>query len=126
VMECHVTLGQEVIPLYSNGVPNSKDVPDSEYTNKSKTLLFKVSKPTLTIFCPADSIANGTGIIVCPGGGYHDLVIRWEGYEIAKRLIKKGITAFVLKYRLPSDITMKNKSIGPLQDAQQAIYLVRK
>jgi acetyl esterase/lipase len=53
------------------------------------------------------------------------LVIDREGHEVAKAFNEEGVAAFVLKYRLPSDETMKDKSIGPLQDAQQAIKMVR-
>ena len=65
-------------------------------------------------------------IIICPGGGYSRLAIDHEGVEVAKALNLKGITAFVLKYRLPNDTIMSDKTIGPLQDAQQAIRTVRK
>ena len=65
-------------------------------------------------------------IIICPGGGYSRLAIDHEGVEVAKALNLQGFTAFVLKYRLPNDTIMVDKSIGPLQDAQQAIRTVRK
>lgn len=119
-------MAQEVIPLYSGAIPNARQVPDEQYANKDSTLFYKISRPTLTIYRPDPGIANGTAIVVCPGGGYLNELLQWEGSQVARKLIKKGITAFVLKYRLPSDITMDDKSIGPLQDAQQAIYLVRK
>lgn len=120
----HPLTAQQVMPLYPDGIPNSKDVPNEEYTNKDSTVIFKVSHPTLTLFRPENP--NGTAIVVCPGGGYHDLVIGWEGYQVARILNSRGITAVVLKYRLPSDVTMKDKSIGPLQDAQQAVLQVRR
>ena len=119
-------MAQEVIALYSGNIPNAKDVPDAQTTNKDSSILYKVSRPTLAVYRPDPARANGTAMVVCPGGGYHGVVINWEGYQVAKKLNAKGITAFVLKYRLPSDVTMKDKSIGPLQDAQRAIYLVRK
>jgi acetyl esterase/lipase len=120
----HPLAAQQVMPLYPGGIPNSRDVPNEEYTNKDSTVIFKVSRPTLTLFTPEHP--NGTAIVVCPGGGYHDLVIGWEGYQVARILNARGITAVVLKYRLPSDVTMKDKSIGPLQDAQQAVLEVRR
>ena len=86
----------------------------------------KVSKPTLTIFLADSKIGNGTAVIICPGGGYSHLAINKEGYKIAKWFNSLGISAFVLKYRMPSDITMKDKSIGPLQDAQEALRIVRR
>src|SRR5690625_5144561 len=126
---CSITFScssQEVIPLYSGAILNSKAVSYEEYSNAEHSAVFKVSHPTLTIFKPSKEKSNGTAVIICPGGGYHELVIKREGSAMAKLLTKYGITAFVLKYRLPNDRTMKNKSIGPLQDAQQAIKLIRK
>jgi len=120
---------QQIIPLYAGGtIPNSKPVPDQEKFQVSKevdTVVSEVSVPTLTVFLPPKGLANGTAVIICPGGGYHVLLINWEGSRIAREFNKKGIAAFVLKYRLPSDRTMQDKSIGPVQDAQQAIAVVR-
>ncbi|QMW06860.1 alpha/beta hydrolase [Spirosoma foliorum] len=117
-------LAQQEIPLYSGPVPNAKDVPDGEI-RRADFIVSKVSRPTLSIFLPPKGKANGTAVIICPGGGYGVLVIKREGYDVAEAFAKQGVTAFVLKYRLPSDETMLNKSIGPLQDAQQAIKTVR-
>lgn len=64
-------------------------------------------------------------MIICPGGGYWRVYMYGEGVEVARWLNSLGITAFVLKYRIPSDETMLDKTIGPLQDAQRAIQLVR-
>lgn len=56
--------------------------------------------PTITMFKPAEGMANGTAIIVAPGGAFHFLMMENEGYEVAKRLSEFGVTAFVLKYRV--------------------------
>ena len=90
------------------------------------THISNVSIPTLIPFFPEKGKANGTAVIICPGGGYAILAIGHEGYAVAKEFNKIGVTAFVLKYRLPSDEIMVDKAIGPLQDAQTAIMLVRK
>jgi len=120
---------QQVIPLYADGkIPNSNPATDQEKFQVNKvvdTVVSEVSVPTLTVFLPPKELANGTAVIICPGGGYHVLLINWEGSRIAREFNKNGIAAFVLKYRLPSDRTMRDKSIGPLQDAQQAIEMVR-
>lgn len=119
---CMETMAQKVIPLYPDGnIPNALPAKDAE--EGDSTVRFKTSRPGLTIYQPA--VSNGIGVIVCPGGGYHSLVIEREGYKIARELVKKGYTAFVLKYRLPSDVFMKDRTIGAVQDAQQAIKLVR-
>lgn len=116
---------QKIIPLYPGKIPNSKLFPNKEYSNAKHTALFKVSRPTLSVYLPSQEKSVGTAVIICPGGGYHALMIEREGNDMAKRFVKMGVAAFVLKYRLPSDSTMFNKSIGPLQDAQQAIKTVR-
>ena len=64
-------------------------------------------------------------MLVLPGGGYTGLSWSFEGVRTARSLQDHGVTAIVVKYRLPSDATMKDKSIGPLQDAQQALRIVR-
>lgn len=119
---------QQELPLYPGKIPNSKVVKNEESSTANKevdSLTFKVSVPTLTVFLPAEGTANGTAVIICPGGGYHVLLTKREGTDVARKLAKLGVTAFVLKYRLPSDMTMEDKTIGPLQDAQQAIMAVR-
>jgi len=119
---------QQEIPLYPDKIPNSKDVSNEEelvYNKEVDTLAYKVSHPTLTIFLPPAEKANGTAVIICPGGGYHVLLMTREGCDIARAFNKLGVAAFVLKYRLPDDRIMTDKSIGPLQDAQRAIQLIR-
>lgn len=84
----------------------------------------KVTIPTLKVFVPKKP--NGTSIVICPGGGYAYLAINKEGYKTAEWLTTLGITVFVLKYRLPHDLIMKDKTIGPLQDAQESIRYIRR
>jgi len=113
------------IPLYPNGVPNSKKGPDTYVEQNRNNSISKVIEPTLIPFIPEKGTANGTAVIICPGGGYSGLAMGGEGYPSAKEFNKIGVTAFVLKYRLPSDDIMVDKTIGPLQDAQAAMLLVR-
>jgi acetyl esterase/lipase len=117
---------QTIIHLYKM-VPNSKpnDVKELNDTTVKRGKVSKVTDPTLTAFLPEKSKANGTAVIICPGGGYSYLVINDEGANVAKEFAAQGVAAFVLKYRLPSDVIMQNREIGPLQDAQRAIQLVR-
>ncbi len=119
---------QQEIPLYPEKIPNSKDVPDQEelvFNEMVDTLAYKVSHPTLTLFLPPAEKANGTAVVICPGGGYHVLLMTREGCDIARAFNKLGVAAFVLKYRLPDDGIMADKSIGPLQDAQRAFEVIR-
>lgn len=122
-----LTYAQDVkqIPLYPDGVPNSKPTPATYVENNANGWARTVSIPTLIPF-PADkSTATGTAVVICPGGGYSGLSMDNEGVSIAKAFNQIGVTAFILKYRLPSDQIMVDKTIGPLQDAQAAIQLVR-
>ncbi|MGK6352553.1 alpha/beta hydrolase [Parapedobacter sp. DT-150] len=119
---------QQRLPLYPDTIPNSRHAENREEDQPNAavdTLTLNVSVPSLTAFFPPKEIATGTAVIICPGGGYHALLSKREGSDVAREFNKLGVTAFVLRYRLPSDETMRDKSIGPLQDAQQAIKLVR-
>lgn len=114
------------MPLYPGIVPGSKQSTIKEqiiFVNGG-VRISSVIAPTLTKFTPAKP--NGISVIICPGGGYGRLAIDHEGVEVAKAFNEIGVTAFVLKYRLPNDTIMVDKTNGPLQDAQQAIRTVRK
>jgi acetyl esterase/lipase len=119
-------LSQFVMPLYEK-VPNSKPSPNKEesVTTDNMVRISKVSIPTLTMYTPSNPNEKKAAIIICPGGGYARLAATHEGSDVAKVFNEWGITAFVLKYRLPDDTIMIDKSIGPLQDAQRAIQMVR-
>jgi acetyl esterase/lipase len=126
-MHC-LNRAQEIIPLYADSIPNSIPNEMTEYPynwNGAFSGYRSISKPTLEIFLPPSGKANGTAIIICPGGAYAKETYLREGTLIAGALIKQGITAIILKYRLPSDSIMQDKSIGPLQDAQQALRITR-
>jgi acetyl esterase/lipase len=114
---------QEIINLYSDKIPNSK-VTGLKETNASGVIKC-VTTPTLEIYLPQKEMATGTAVVICPGGGYSVIVFQGEGVTTAKEFAKNGVAAFVLKYRLPDDSIMLDKKIGPLQDAQQAIKVVR-
>ncbi len=122
------TFAQQSAPilLYPNGVPNSKPAPKSYVENMDAgSFLHNVTVPTLIPYFPAKDKATGAAVVICPGGGYSGLSMVNEGSEIAEAFNKIGVTAFILKYRMPSDSVMVDKTIGPLQDAQRAIQLVR-
>lgn len=128
ILVTNLVYSQETIPLYPKQIPNSKPSPNQEkreVRDNGMEIISAISVPTLTVFTPVRRAASRTAVIICPGGGYHINAIKHEGLDIAKKLNEWGITAFVLKYRIPSDATMINREIGPLQDAQQAIRLVR-
>lgn len=119
---------QTVLPLYGSHIPNSKPSVDIEATKMEEggiAIVSNVSRPTLTVFLPPKEKANGTAVVICPGGGYWILAASHEGTDIAKKFNEMGVAAIVLKYRIPNDAWMINREIGPLQDAQQAIKTVR-
>ncbi len=128
VLSWQNSIAQRTIPLYEGQIPNSKASTNKEEQRPNPdvdTLTLHVSVPTLSVFLPPPGKANGTAVIICPGGGYGMLLTKREGSDVARAFNTLGITAFVLKYRIPSDETMADRSIGPLQDAQQAIKIVR-
>ncbi|SHG14664.1 Prolyl oligopeptidase family protein [Flavobacterium fluvii] len=90
------------------------------------SIIQKVTEPTLKCFLANNKGGKNTAVIICPGGAYSHLSHEDEGDKVAKWLQSIGISAFVLKYRLPSDVIMENKTIGPLQDAQEAIRTLRR
>jgi acetyl esterase/lipase len=95
---------QDVIPLYPSTAPGStqENYPEKEYFSKNwnTEVVANVTKPTLTVFKPSLESRNGTAVVICPGGGFMALSINSEGTDVAKYLAAKGVTAFVLKYRL--------------------------
>ncbi|HEY0772176.1 MAG TPA: alpha/beta hydrolase, partial [Sphingobacteriaceae bacterium] len=123
---CGVAVAQHTIPLYgTKSIPNALTAANEEKISADSIAVSTVSNPTLTVYLPEKDKATGMAVIICPGGGYGKLMIKREGHNIAREFNKMGGAAFVLKYRLPADRTMKDKSIGPLQDALQAIKTVR-
>jgi acetyl esterase/lipase len=137
----------QVIKLYEGAAPGSEAWKHSEKENNDNfwrtRIVYNVAEPTLTVFKPEAGKANGSSIVICPGGGFHALSIDSEGFDVAKWLAKKGMTCFVLKYRLvecktdnpPQELMTKGtkieedvKPIIPLalNDGLAAIAYVRK
>ena len=99
-----VNAQQKVIPLYDGPVPGSESWNWNEAENDNNSwqtkVVYNVTKPTLTVFVPEAGKANGTAVVIAPGGGFLALSINSEGLDVAKWLVQKGVTCFVLKYRL--------------------------
>jgi acetyl esterase/lipase len=118
------------VKLWPDGIPGSKN--DPSYTENitiadgMTTRCERVINPDLTVFLPESGKANGAAVLICPGGGYGGLSFDHEGNAVAKWLNDNGIAGIILKYRLPSDRIMVDKSIGPLQDAQEAMRVIRR
>lgn len=103
-LSLNVFAQQKVIPLYDGPPPGSESWNWNEAENDNNMwrtkVVYNVSKPTLTVFQPEPGRGNGTALIIAPGGGFHALSINSEGFDVAKWLVQKGVTCFVLKYRL--------------------------
>ena len=95
---------QAVIPIYPSTPPGSsqENYPEKQYFSKAwqTEVVSNVTRPTLTVFQPAANKKTGSAIVICPGGGFMALSIESEGTAVARYLAAKGMTAFVLKYRL--------------------------
>jgi acetyl esterase/lipase len=109
-----------------NGEETSRTY-ESEIIEGPTKLVTNVSHPTLTIYSPAKESDTGTAMIICPGGGYHNLFWELEGEEVAAWLNSLGMTGIILKYRVPrrSGDVKGEPPLGPLLDAQRAVSLVR-
>ena len=126
LMMVYAVSAQDIINLYPGAIPNSKASEIKEtVSSQPPGIISGVTKPTLEIYLPKPDKSTRTAVIICPGGGYSVVVYEAEGIKTAKEFAKKGVAAFVLKYRLPNDLTMVDKKTGSLQDAQQAIKIVR-
>ena len=116
-----------LIPLWPNDrIPNRIESNEKEVQEVDGIIrISKVQEPSIEVFLPSKSNATGKAMLIFPGGGYHILAYDWEGTDIAKFLNGKGIAGIVVKYRLPTSESLKNKHNVPLIDAQRAIRLVR-
>ena len=104
VFLANVAAAQDVVPLYPGLAPGStqENYPEKQYFSKTwnTDVVTNVTRPTLTVFKPSAELRNGNAIVICPGGGFMALSISSEGTEVARYLAARGMTAFVLKYRL--------------------------
>jgi acetyl esterase/lipase len=124
--------GNKVICLHQGLAPGSEhwNWVEKEVKGDSFPIIYNVTNPTLTIFEADKSIATGSAVIVCPGGSFYFLSIENEGYQVAKWLNSKGITVFVLKYRLVHLVTdniwkeIVAKKIGTEQSVKEVQPLI--
>jgi acetyl esterase/lipase len=124
-----------VVDLWPGKTPGDVGIEGEETTRIYESPLLKgptklitnVTKPTLTLYSPPQENNTGTAMLICPGGGYHNLFWELEGEEVAAWLNSQGMTGIILKYRCPrrpGDIKGE-PPLGPLLDAQRAVSLVR-
>lgn len=122
---------EQTIKLFPEGVPGEtifleeKESRDGNKVAKETVLrITDVSEPTISIYEAPEELASGSAIVVCPGGGYNILAYDLEGDEVCLWLNELGITAILLKYRVPRR-EGKEKHEAPLQDLQRAISYIR-
>ena len=120
IFTCTTMNAQKVIKLWETTPPTSNEITEAEKSERNGNWVTNVFSPELTIYQANKTKSTGMAVVICPGGGYAGLAIQHEGSQFAKWLNGQGITAFVLKYRMPN----KHKEV-PLDDAQQAIRYVR-
>ncbi|HEX3356253.1 MAG TPA: alpha/beta hydrolase [Tepidisphaeraceae bacterium] len=127
--------GHVQVAIWPGKVPDAKPTtqPESQSTasspfiaaGKPVVMVENVSRPTMTVYSPKES-NTGAAVVVFPGGGYKKLAIDLEGTEICDWLTSRGITAVLLKYRVPADwVGPYAESPAALQDAQRTLGLVR-
>jgi acetyl esterase/lipase len=115
---------QEFIPLWPKGkMPNSKGMNLKDSIANER--VYRVGTPGMYAFFPSAQENKGAAVIICPGGGYERLAYVISGTQLAKWFNTMGISAFVLNYRLPNSTDLKQRELGPLQDVQRAIRVVR-
>jgi len=106
---CWTTSAQQVTPLYPGVAPGSESWTWNEAENNDNffrtRVVYNVSRPTITAYLPNPWSANGTAVVIFPGGGFHTLSIDSEGIDVARWLNERGVAAFVVKYRLVHSLT---------------------
>jgi len=106
------------IELWPEGVPGLRA--DAAPEHLERGMVAGVHHPSLTVFPAPAETANGTAVVVCPGGGYHVLAIDHEGVQIARWFNARGVTAFILRYRM-----FEYGQPAPLRDVLRALRTVR-
>ncbi|SDM09801.1 alpha/beta hydrolase [Siphonobacter aquaeclarae] len=133
ILSMQVSAQEKVIRLYDGPAPGSEHWKQKEKENNKNLwntrIVYNVADPTLTVFRPTDP--NGTAVVICPGGGFQALSIDSEGFDVAKWLNQKGVTCFVLKYRLVESKTddptreLASRRENPKQREAETLPVIR-
>jgi acetyl esterase/lipase len=114
-----------VIPLWKNGAPGFEERKNEPEEAKDYWIK-NINNPSITVYFPPPELTNHTAVLICPGGGFRLLVFKSEGIDPAKFLNKLGITAIILKYRLPREPNSPySLTKQPAEDGFRAMRLVR-
>src|ERR1700712_580799 len=115
---------QELIPIWPQGeTPNVKGLALKDSIVNERA--YRIMLPVMYGFYPSKDDNNGAAVLIFPGGGYDHLTYVLGGFQLAKWFNMLGMSAFVVNYRLPNSPDLKIREIGPLQDAERAIKVVR-
>jgi len=115
---------QELIPLWPQGkIPNSKGIFMQDSIANERA--YRIADPRMYAFFPSKDDNCGAAVVIYPGGGYTHITLNLGGFQLAKWFNTLGISAFVVAYRLPNSPDLIQKKIGPLQDAERALQIVR-
>lgn len=122
-------VSQQVINVWPDGLPDDAKPLSEKQIEEAKArttddAIFYVDTPILTVYEPPAEKKNGTAVVICPGGGYMMLAYKKEGIDLAKWFNEQGVTAFLLKYRVPRR-NKDNFHWEPMQDVQRSIRIVR-
>lgn len=123
--------GADAIKLWPGKAPGeAKDIGEEKYLEAKKgqldvKRLTNVSAPSITIYSPPKDKNAGVAVVVAPGGAYSILAIEHEGSDVCEWLNKLGVTAVLLKYRVPKREMQMPENLAMIQDSQRAITLVR-
>jgi acetyl esterase/lipase len=115
---------QQFISLWPDGkMPNSRGlhITDSIVNERA----YRVGEPGMYAFFPSKDDNSGAAVVIFPGGGYTHIALNLGGFQLAKWFNTLGISAFVVKYRLPNSPDLVQRELGPLQDAERALQIVR-
>jgi len=124
VLASSVVTAQEFVPLYPEGkMPNSKGMKLKEEIREER--IYQVGTPGMHVFLPAAKENTGVAVLVIPGGGYVRIAHLGARTSVASWFNSLGIAVFALDYRLPTSPDLVQKELGPLQDAQRALRLIR-
>jgi acetyl esterase/lipase len=124
VVSAGIGQAQEFIPLWPKGkLPNSRGLVIKDSIVNERAI--QIARPGIYAFLPSKDDNNGAAILIFPGGGYHHLTYNLGGFQLAKWFNTMGISAFVVNYRLPTSPDLKQRELGPLQDAQRAMRIIR-
>ncbi|PTQ97889.1 acetyl esterase/lipase [Mucilaginibacter yixingensis] len=131
ILSCTLAIGyaQEIYPLYPGKIINSISAENLEKWETDPVTgtvrVSNVSIPTIQVFPAKGSNATDAAVVIFPGGGYVKLGMNTKGTDVTNAFNAAGVTAFVVKYRLPSDRTMPQKQLAPIQDARRAMQFVK-